>query len=82
MEKAISCGGQGDHHWLHCAIPAIRAAEETGSTGYGRVRREVVVITGLVAEVVYSVSVQVATTGGMSTSDDIIVPTGEADRLV
>ena len=42
----------------------------------------VVVITGLVAEVVYSVSVQVAATGGISVSDDIIVPTGEAIRLV
>ena len=38
----------------------------------------VVVITGLVAEVVYSVSVQVVTTGGMSISDDITVPPGEA----
>ena len=36
----------------------------------------VVAITGLVAEVVYSVSVQVAATEGMSVSDDITVPHG------
>ena len=42
----------------------------------------VVIITGLVAEVVYSVSVQVATTGGMSVSDDITVLPGEASGVV
>ena len=42
----------------------------------------VVVITGLVAEVVYSVSVQVATTGGISVSDDITVLPGEASGVV
>ena len=38
---------------------------------------DVVLITGLLAGVVYSVSVQVATAGGMSVSDDVIVPDGE-----
>ena len=36
------------------------------------------VITGLVAKVVYSMSVQVAATGRTSVSYDIIVPPGKA----